>query len=478
MLYTTYRPQVFSEVVGQEENLITLREQTKLNKFDSAYLFTGHRGTGKTTIARILARTICCDNPTEDGPCNQCDHCKAILNNKTLDFIELDAASHNSISDIKDLVTSTRYLPTVLPKKIYIIDEVHNLSGSAFDALLKTIEEPPQHCIFILCTTELHKIPATIRSRCSIYPFTTLSIEAISDRLIHVLTDLDKDYEMDAVNLIAKQADGSMRDALSIAEKLIISCDTLTSEHVKNTLCLMDDTISVQLLSAIIHTDGKKAISLLQDLYEEGKNLSQLVDNLLQCLTDSIVLYSAAGNAVIYNTEEYKTELYDLIKNCQLELLFWYVDQFCTLRERIRNSYNPYTDVLLYIIKCCNPKLMNDSASAILTRLSSLEKAVSSLQKEPLNFSDEMSLKKADRQSMTNQEKILVKEEKEDKRSDGWKEPDDPIPFDQKDKDQEEESHKCDDKRNEENSREGTVVKPDDEQEQDDEILSLLSDYL
>ena len=171
MLYSTYRPLTFQEVVGQDNHLLTLKKQIKSKKYDSAYLFAGHRGTGKTTIARILARTINCSNATENGPCNQCISCQSMLKNITLDFVELDAASHNSITDIKELVSSTRYLPTTLCKKIYIIDEVHNLSSSAFDALLKTIEEPPEHCIFILCTTELHKIPATIKSRCSIYQF-------------------------------------------------------------------------------------------------------------------------------------------------------------------------------------------------------------------------------------------------------------------------------------------------------------------
>ena len=187
MLYSTYRPLNFKEVVGQDNNLITLKEQVKQKKYDSAYLFAGHRGTGKTTIARILARAINCKNASTDGPCNECDSCASMLKNATLDFVELDAASHNSINDIKELVSSTKYLPTTLKKKIYIIDEVHNLSTSAFDALLKTIEEPPEHCIFILCTTELHKIPATIRSRCSIYQFNAISIEIMHDRLVYKL---------------------------------------------------------------------------------------------------------------------------------------------------------------------------------------------------------------------------------------------------------------------------------------------------
>jgi len=376
MLYADYRPTNLKEVVGQEQNLVTLREQIKIQKYDSAYLFNGHRGTGKTSIARILSRSICCISTTEDGPCNVCQSCKTILTNSTLDFVELDAASHSSINDIKELISSTQYAPTVLSRKIYIIDEVHNLSSSAFDALLKTIEEPPAHCIFILCTTELHKIPATIKSRCSIYQFSAISISAISERLILVLNELNKDFEIDAINLIAKQADGSMRDALSIMEKLIISCNTLTIKHVKTILCLMDDEISIQILSSIIEREGIKAIELLKTIYGEGKNLAQLVDNLLQTLTDGVVLYSSKDMTSVYNTETYKATLYNLVNECDIQQLFWYIDQFCVLREKIRNSLNPYMDVMLYIIKCCNSKLFNESTHDILKRLSALENQI------------------------------------------------------------------------------------------------------
>lgn len=379
MLYTTYRPQTLSQVAGQEQNLVTLREQIKSNKFDSAYLFAGHRGTGKTTIARILARTICCERPNDDGPCNECKHCRSILENSTLDCIELDAASHNSINDIKELINSTMYLPTVLPKKIYIIDEVHNLSSAAFDALLKTIEEPPVHCIFILCTTELHKIPSTIRSRCSIYQFRALSIETIRNRLIYVLNEQNKQYEEDAVNMIARQADGSLRDALSICEKLIITCDVLTEEHVKKSLCLIDDELTLDMIAYLIEGKGMKAISLLQKSYEEGKNLAQLIDNLLQGTTDGIVLYSSQGKAEIYNSDDYRNKLYATVINGSLELLFWYVEQFSQLRENIKSSMNPYMDVLLYLIKCCNPKLLDDSKNMLLQRIAELEEEIDKL---------------------------------------------------------------------------------------------------
>jgi len=400
MLYSTYRPQTFKEVSGQEQNLVTLREQAKTKNYDSAYIFAGHRGTGKTTLARILSRVICCESPTADGPCNQCVNCNSMLKDTTLDCIELDAASHNSINDIKELIASTKYTPTVLPKKIYIIDEVHNLSGSAFDALLKTIEEPPKHCIFILCTTELHKIPATIRSRCSIYQFNALSTGTIRGRLTYVLQELQKEYDEDAVNLIARQADGSMRDALSIMEKLMISCSRLTVEHVKKCLCLMDDEVSLEMLSAVIKNDSVCAIRLLWKIYEEGKSLSLLVDNILHCLVDGIVLYISSGETALHRSDEhlketshiscpsdyelrpsgYQFQLYQIVRDCRTEQLYWYVEQFSILREKIRDSLNPYMDVLIYIIKCCTPKLLRDSESSLLARISELEQSVAELQ--------------------------------------------------------------------------------------------------
>lgn len=478
MLYSTYRPQTLAEVEGQESNLITLREQIKQKKYDSAYLFAGHRGTGKTTIARILERTICCENPTPDGPCNQCRNCMALLNNTTLDCVELDAASHNSISDIKDLVASTKYLPSVLPKKIYIIDEVHNLSSSAFDALLKTIEEPPAHCIFILCTTEIHKIPATIKSRCSIYQFHAMSIETIHKRLSYVLKNLEKEYEDEAVTLIAKQADGSMRDALSIAEKLIISCDRLTFEHVRKTLCLMEDEIALSLISSMLLADGKNSIEMLQALYEQGKNLAQLVDIILQSLTDGVVLKTSEGQARLYSSAKYKEELYTIVKSSPLELLFWFIDQFSSLREAIRNSINPYTDVLLCIMKCCNPKLLDDSKASILLRFSEMEEEMKQLQKNGICRSDAEVAKEPESveekesssaiQSQKTDDSINICPKPEDIETEGeWQHIEEGSPFENPENEQK--AVESDD---------DTNVPEESSASSDDEILALFSDYL
>lgn len=322
MLHRTYRPQTLSEVCGQEQNLITIRAQIEEKRYSSAYLFEGHRGTGKTTIARILARTICCDHPTTDGPCNHCRNCRMILEEKTMDFIELDAASHNTIADIKELINSTSYLPSILPKKIYIIDEAHNLSKNAFDALLKTIEEPPEHCIFMLCTTELYKIPVTIRSRCSIFTFSALSIQTISGRLATVLDDVGKKYELKALETIAYQADGSMRDALSICDRLILSCDILTYTHVKNTLKLMDESITLQIIKCIISKDTKTGITYLKKIYEEGNNLSQLAENVIHTLAESIILKSFNASEESQNPATMNSELYMITKDISIELIF------------------------------------------------------------------------------------------------------------------------------------------------------------
>ena len=387
MLHTKYRPKNFSEVYGQEQNLATLRKQVETRNYSSAYIFAGHRGTGKTSIARILARAMCCEHPTVDGPCNTCRNCRMILEEKTMDFIELDAASNNTIADIKELVASTTYLPAVLPKKIYIIDEVHNLSTNAFDALLKTIEEPPEHCVFILCTTELHKIPATIRSRCSNYKYSALTIDVISQRLSYVLNDIGKKYENEALELIAQQAEGSLRDALSICERLILTADVLTCAHVREALFLIDDSIKLKIAECIINQDICSGIDYLQKIYEDGNNLSQLTETMIQCFTDCIVLKSI-GNSDKDKKDNYHKQLLSVIQDTDISLIFWYTDQFCKLKETIRNTINPYMDVMLTLIKCCNPELLDEDKAYLLHRIYNLEKTVDILSKRLENITD------------------------------------------------------------------------------------------
>lgn len=256
------------------------------------------------------------------------------------------------------------------------------MSAAAFDSLLKTLEEPPEHCIFILCTTELHKIPATIKSRCSIYQFKTLPLSLIRERLVFILRELQKDYEDDAVNVIAKQADGSMRDALSIMEKLVTAYDTLSVENVRKSLSLIDDDLSLQVLKSLLNHDGKTATNLLQKLYEEGKNLAQFVDNILQSITNGIVLFSSDGTADINNSEEYCQKLYDIVKPYTAELLYWMIEQFSILRANIRNSLHPYMDILLCLIKTCSPEIFETNEKTLLIRISKLEKEVKLLQEK------------------------------------------------------------------------------------------------
>ena len=299
-----------------------------------------------------------------------------------------------------------------------------------------------------------------------------MSIETINKRLSYVLKNLNKEYEEEAVTLIAKQADGSMRDALSIAEKLIISCDRLTFEHVRKTLCLMEDEIALGIIKSMLHSDGKSSIEMLQALYEQGKNLAQLVDIILQSLTDGVVLKTSEGQARLYSNAKYKEELYSIVRQNSLELLFWFIDQFSLLREAIRNSINPYTDVLLCIMKCCNPKLLNDSKTSILLRLSELEKEVAQIQKNGV-YCPNTGIEKSPESMKDMEEKdtSLIQTQNIDKpiniapkpdnlkADEEWQNIEEEIPFE-----------------NDENEQE--AVESDKDPSSDDEILALFSDYL
>ena len=232
-LYRTYRPKNFGEVIGQKHIIKTLKNAVAENKTSHAYIFSGLRGIGKTTIARILARAVNCENPIDGEPCNQCKNCLAILNDETTDIVELDAASNNGVDEMREILEKVNFLPSVLRKKVYIIDEAHMLSTAAFNALLKTLEEPPLHVMFILATTEPHKIPQTILSRCQRFDFKQLSVEEISKEINLICEKENIKIENDAVVAIAESAEGGMRDALSILDQAsVYSNDTITVEDV------------------------------------------------------------------------------------------------------------------------------------------------------------------------------------------------------------------------------------------------------
>lgn len=363
MLYNQYRSRDYSEVCGQEDSLITLRKQAVTGKFGQAYLLAGYHGTGKTTVGRILARAVNCLEPSEKGPCNHCANCLTARN--SLDIIELDAASNNGVDKIKELVSKTKYKPISLPKKVYLIDEVHNLSPSAFDALLKTIEEPPSYCVFILCTTELQKIPVTIVSRCEQYSFHKIEPGIMKQRLKYVLQDQKAECEEGALNLIVRRADGALRDALSILEQLLACADgKITTEAAKKSLGIMGEELVIQILDTILGHKTLDALKMYDELLKNGKAPGLLADNFLETLTDLVTLMSTDSPESIYHSPEYVSSLMEMAGHANLERVFWLTDQFCDLRAAVRDSVTPSMDIRLCIIKTSNKELiMSDPAS-------------------------------------------------------------------------------------------------------------------
>ncbi|MDW7677968.1 MAG: DNA polymerase III subunit gamma/tau [Bacillota bacterium] len=282
-LYRKWRPEVFEEVIGQTQVIRTLKNQVKTDSISHAYLFSGIRGTGKTSTAKIFARAINCLNPNEGDPCNVCEICRGILSEQMMDVLEIDAASNNGVDHIREIRESVKYPPVKARYKVYIIDEVHMLSTGAFNALLKTLEEPPDHVVFILATTEIQKIPATVLSRCLRFTFKPLGLEEIRQRLLTICRSLDVNYEEAAVTTIALNGEGALRDALSILDQcLAYHPGELHYHQVTEVLGSINESLLFQLADHMGRQEALEAVRLVQSLYLEGKDLKQLVTDLMK----------------------------------------------------------------------------------------------------------------------------------------------------------------------------------------------------
>lgn len=352
-LYRTYRPKNFGEVIGQKHIIKTLKNAVAENKTSHAYIFSGLRGIGKTTIARILARAVNCENPIDGEPCNQCKNCLAILNDETTDIVELDAASNNGVDEMREILEKVNFLPSVLRKKVYIIDEAHMLSTAAFNALLKTLEEPPLHVMFILATTEPHKIPQTILSRCQRFDFKQLSVEEISKEINLICEKENIKIENDAVVAIAESAEGGMRDALSILDQAsVYSNDTITVEDVDCVTGRISDYKLIDLVKNLKEKNAAEAIKIVGDLINSGKEVSRIVSGTIQFYRD-ILLYKndidTKNSKNIYKSDSFK-ELVDELSESEL---FYYIDVLVDIQNKIRftNSQKIYFEVgLLKIV--------------------------------------------------------------------------------------------------------------------------------
>ena len=378
-LYRKYRPQTFDDVVGQMAVTQTLKTQLQSGRLSHAYLFTGSRGTGKTTSAKILAKAVNCENPQDGNPCNCCKACVAIDSGSCMDVLEIDAASNNGVDNVRDLRDDAIYTPSQVKMRVYIIDEVHMLSISAFNALLKIIEEPPEHLLFILATTELHKVPATILSRCQRFSFRRISQEDIAARLQYVAYQEKIDLDDSAARVLARLADGAMRDGLSLLDQCASATEgELTAERVYSCLGIAGIMECGKLMDHIAEHDTGKALALVDRFYAEGKDMGALLDE-LACLTrDFMILKTAPREGLsmlsgVASDEEVKL----LARKFSTGELTRMMDIIQQTASGFTRSTSRRMDAELCVIKLCQPELTLD-AEALNSRITRLEEMLKS----------------------------------------------------------------------------------------------------
>ncbi len=373
-LYRKYRPQTFDDVSGQLAVTQTLKTQIVSGRMSHAYLFTGTRGTGKTSCAKILAKAVNCLDPQEGNPCNCCEACRSIDAGSCMDVLEIDAASNNGVDNVRDLRDDAVYTPSQVRKRVYIIDEVHMLSLSAFNALLKIIEEPPEHLLFILATTELHKVPATILSRCQRFSFRRISQEDIAARLQYVAYQENIDLDESAARIIARLADGGMRDGLSLLDQCAsATTGELNADSVYTCLGIAGEQKCGELMGYIAAHDTKKALALFNKLYTEGKDLSALLDE-MACLTRDLLVLKTADRAGITMLSGVASdrEVLELTKQLSSGELVRMMKLIQTTLSGFTRSASRRMDAELCIMELCRPELALD-AQALNARLTRLE---------------------------------------------------------------------------------------------------------
>ena len=327
-LYRKWRPQTFSDVIGQNHITSVLQYQVDQNRVSHAYLFCGSRGTGKTTCAKLLAKAVNCTNLKDGNPCNECDACVSINNGTALDVAELDAASNNKVDDVRRLCDEVIYPPASLKKRVYIVDEVHMLTTQAFNALLKTLEEPPEHAIFILATTELQKVPATIVSRCQRFDFSRIRKEKIVDRLMMICSTEGINIERDAAFVIANLSDGAMRDALSLLESCASKGSFITTEYVINLLGLSNREQLLELIYSAVKQNTSRALALLEDLYAKNGDLTTCFTELLGICRDILIIQNVSSPGVYINaTEDELKRLNEIADIISVETINFYVSE-------------------------------------------------------------------------------------------------------------------------------------------------------
>jgi len=375
-LYRKWRPQTFGDVKGQDHIVTTLQNQIRSRRIGHAYLFCGTRGTGKTSVAKIFARAVNCENPADGSPCGVCPSCQQIAAGTSLNVVEIDAASNNGVENIREIREQVQYPPTEGRYRVYIIDEVHMLSTGAFNALLKTLEEPPSYVIFILATTEVHKIPITVLSRCQRYDFRRITVETIADRLKE-LTDAEQmPVEEKALRYVAKAGDGSMRDALSLLDQCAAFHfgETLTYEHVLDVLGAVDNSVFRELFRAVRDGRTKDCILKLEEMVIQGRELSQFVVDFVWFLRNLLLLKTAEDAEDLLDMSEDNVNLLrEDAKLADENTLMRYIRVFSELSNQIRFASQKRVLIELAFIKLTKPE-MEENLDSVLERLTNLER--------------------------------------------------------------------------------------------------------
>lgn len=356
-LYRKFRPLKFSEIVGQEHITRTLKNQIIAGRVGHAYLFNGGRGTGKTTAAKILARAVNCLNPQDGEPCNECEICKAALSGSLTDIVEMDAASNNSVEDIRSIREEVNFLPTLAKFRVYIIDEVHMLSTGAFNALLKTLEEPPAHVKFILATTEPQKLPATILSRCQRFDFKKISNDNVVKRLEFVAKESNIEITKEALNLIAILSEGAMRDALSILERCLQDGETnIDEDKIKDLVGIPKFTYINAIVKSFLEYNVEEAIKAVDSVLNEGKDLNNLLWEIIKYVKD-ILVYKATGKLEIYSQEELE-DIKKLADEVSKERLLYIIMDLSKLENDMKWSSQKSVLFQVEIIKLCSENII------------------------------------------------------------------------------------------------------------------------
>ena len=420
VLYRKWRPLKFSDISGQEQVTITLKNALKSKRINHAYLFTGSRGTGKTTCAKILAKAVNCLNLIDGDPCGECENCTGIEAGEILDVLEIDAASNNGVENIRTLIEESVFTPSRAKYRVYIIDEVHMLSIGAFNALLKTLEEPPAHVVFILATTEVHKIPATILSRCQRFDFNKISADVIAKRLEYVCQQEGTEIDYDAAFLIASISDGALRDALSLLDRCIGNNTHITTDIVRKISGLASSEYIHEIINTVIKRDCSKSLILIEELDNKSVNMTKLCEELILNFRNLMLIKTMKNSKelVILTNEEFEKSLIQA-NSISINEIIYIMDTLQETLEKIYKGTNKRTQLEICLIKICSPKF-DTSIDALLSRIAKLEREVKkgikvvSVKEETEEIEENIKIEDKEKQEKTSNENEFMVDDDDD----------------------------------------------------------------